>query len=72
MMGKIPEERIREESEKEIVGTVGDYLKTRRKARGVSLKIVSKDTKISLTKLEFLEKNDFENLPNQNLYRGLY
>ena len=67
-------EEIKEEApkklEQEITNSVGDYLKTRREARGVSLKTVSKDTKISLTKLEFLEKNDFENLPNKIYVEG--
>ena len=63
-------EETRKGSEKETVGSVGDYLKMRREERGVSLKIVSKDTKISLTKLEFLEKNDFENLPNKIYIEG--
>ena len=71
MDGENFEERNQqEESAKEIIGSVGDYLKTRREARGVSLKTVSKDTKISLTKLEFLEKNDFDNLPNKIYVEG--
>ena len=50
--------------------SLGDYLKTRREARGITLKTISKDTKISLTKLESLEKDDFENLPNKIYIEG--
>ena len=64
------EKDVQKESADEVVNSVGDYLKTRRKARGVSLKTVSKDTKVSLSKLESLERNDFENLPNKIYIEG--
>ena len=57
-------------SPEEVTESVGDYLKMRREARGVSLKTVSKDTKISLSKLESLEGNDFDNLPNKIYLEG--
>ena len=58
------------EEEEKVTVSVGEYLKTRREARGVSVKTISKDTKISSTKLEFLEKNDFDNLPNKIYVEG--
>jgi cytoskeleton protein RodZ len=46
---------------------VGSELKTARKKAGISVEVISKRTKIKVSKLVALEKNDFKNLP-----RGLY
>ena len=46
---------------------VGSELKAARKKAGLSVEVISKRTKIQITKLVALEKNDFKNLPT-----GLY
>jgi cytoskeleton protein RodZ len=46
---------------------VGSELKAARKKAGLTVEVVSKRTKISVSKLVALEKNDFKNLPT-----GLY
>jgi cytoskeleton protein RodZ len=46
---------------------VGSELKTARKKAGISVEVISKRTKINVSKLVALEKNDFKNLPT-----GLY
>ena len=43
--------------------TVGDYLKKEREAKNISLRKVSRLTKISEHYLEYLEKDDYEKLP---------
>ena len=46
---------------------VGSELKAARKKAGISVEVMSKRTKIQVSKLVALEKNDFKNLPT-----GLY
>jgi cytoskeleton protein RodZ len=46
---------------------VGSELKAARKKAGLTVEVISKQTKISVSKLAALEKNDFKNLPT-----GLY
>jgi cytoskeleton protein RodZ len=46
---------------------VGSELKTARKKAGITVEVLSKRTKIKVSKLVALEKNDFKNLPT-----GLY
>jgi cytoskeleton protein RodZ len=46
---------------------VGSELKVARKKAGISVEVISKRTKIQVSKLVALEKNDFKNLPT-----GLY
>lgn len=46
---------------------VGSDLKAARKKAGISVEVISKRTKIKVSKLVALEKNDFKNLPT-----GLY
>jgi cytoskeleton protein RodZ len=46
---------------------VGSELKAARKKAGITIEVISKRTKISVSKLVALEKNDFKNLPT-----GLY
>jgi cytoskeleton protein RodZ len=46
---------------------VGSELKAARKKTGISVEVISKRTKITVSKLVALEKNDFKNLPT-----GLY
>jgi cytoskeleton protein RodZ len=46
---------------------VGSELKAARKKAGLTVEVISKRTKISVSKLVALEKNDFKNLPT-----GLY
>ena len=46
---------------------IGSELKAARKKTGISVEVIAKRTKISVTKLVALEKNDFKNLPT-----GLY
>jgi cytoskeleton protein RodZ len=46
---------------------VGSELKAARKKAGITVEVISKRTKIKVTKLVALEKNDFKNLPT-----GLY
>ena len=46
---------------------VGSELKAARKKAGLTVEVISKRTKIQVTKLVALEKNDFKNLPT-----GLY
>ena len=46
---------------------VGSELKAARKKAGISVEVISKRTKITVSKLVALEKNDFKNLP-----KGLY
>ena len=46
---------------------VGSELKAARKKAGITVEVISKRTKIQVTKLVALEKNDFKNLPT-----GLY
>jgi cytoskeleton protein RodZ len=46
---------------------VGSELKAARKKAGITVEVISKRTKISVSKLVALEKNDFKNLPT-----GLY
>src|SRR5688500_451631 len=46
---------------------VASELKAARKKAGISVEVISKRTKITVTKLVALEKNDFKNLPT-----GLY
>src|SRR5688572_565832 len=46
---------------------VGSELKAARKKAGLTVEVISKQTKISVSKLAALERNDFKNLPT-----GLY
>jgi len=50
--------------------TLGQYLKRERESRSVSLQELSKNTRISVTFLEALEKDDFEAFPRQEFILG--
>ena len=50
--------------------TVGDYLKKEREAKNISLSEVSRLTKISPFYLNFLEKDDYEKLPQGPYIKG--
>jgi cytoskeletal protein RodZ len=50
--------------------TVGDYLKKEREAKNISLREVSRLTKISEFYLDFLEKDDYEKLPQGPYIKG--
>ena len=50
--------------------TVGDYLKKERVAKNISLREVARLTKISLFYLDYLEKNDYEKLPQGPYIKG--
>jgi cytoskeletal protein RodZ len=49
---------------------LGQYLKRERESRGISLKELSKNTRISVAFLEALEKDDFEAFPRQEFVLG--
>ena len=50
--------------------TVGDYLKKERVAKNISLREVARLTKISMFYLDYLEKNDYEKLPQGPYIKG--
>ena len=50
--------------------TLGQYLRRERESRSVSLQELSKNTRISMTFLEALEKDDFEAFPRQEFILG--
>jgi hypothetical protein len=50
--------------------TVGDYLKKEREAKNISLREVSRLTKISEFYLDYLEKDDYEKLPQGPYIKG--
>jgi len=50
--------------------TVGDYLKKEREARNISLREVARLTKISEFYLDYLEKDDYERLPQGPYIKG--
>jgi transcriptional regulator with XRE-family HTH domain len=50
--------------------TLGQYLRRERESRSVSLKELSKNTRISVVYLEALEKDDFEAFPRQEFILG--
>lgn len=50
--------------------TVGDYLKKEREAKNISLRQVSRLTKISEFYLDYLEKDDYEKLPQGPYIKG--
>lgn len=50
--------------------TLGAYFKTERNKKGVSLKNISQNTKISHTNLEFLENDNYAKLPNKTYVYG--
>ena len=50
--------------------TLGQYLRRERESRSVSLQELSKNTRISMTFLEALEKDDFEAFPRQEFVLG--
>lgn len=50
--------------------TIGAYLKTERNKKGVSLKSISQNTKISHTNLEYLENDELSKLPNKTYVFG--
>lgn len=50
--------------------TIGEYFKFIRNKQGLGLDQVSQITKINLSKLEFLEAENFEQLPNRTYVQG--
>ena len=50
--------------------TLGQYLRRERESRSISLKELSKNTRISVAFLEALEKDDFEAFPRQEFVLG--
>lgn len=50
--------------------TIGDYLKSVREEKKLSIKVVASHTKISVTNLELLEENRFDALPNIAYLKG--
>ena len=50
--------------------TLGQYLRRERESRSVSLQELSKNTRISVTFLEALERDDFEAFPRQEFIFG--
>ena len=50
--------------------TLGQYLRRERESRSVSLQELSKNTRISVTFLEALEKDDFEAFPRKEFILG--
>ncbi len=51
--------------------TLGEYLKSHREARGISLALAERDLRISRDYLESLEKGEFDNLPADVYVRGI-
>lgn len=49
---------------------IGTYLKEARDKKGISLKVISQQTKINITNLENLENNQIKDLPNLAYVRG--
>ena len=50
--------------------TVGDYLKEERVAKNISLREVARLTMISVYYLDYLERNDYEKLPQGPYIKG--
>ncbi len=50
--------------------TIGDYLKSEREARNISLSEVSHWTKVSEYYLDWLEKDDYEKIPEGPYIKG--
>ena len=50
--------------------TIGKLIKTKREERGLSLKVISQQTKIHIGLLENLEADQFEKLPSKTYVRG--
>jgi len=55
---------------KEEVKTIGQFLKSCRQKKNISLKHISQHTKINVTQLELLEKDLLNDLPNKAYVRG--
>ncbi len=51
--------------------TLGEYLKSRRESRGISLALVERDLRIGRDYLESLERGEFDNLPADVYARGI-
>lgn len=72
-----PDESIEEvetnnldENQSSDLPTIGEYLRTHREAKGYSIKVVAQHTKINVTNLEHLERNEFDKLPNIAYLKG--
>jgi cytoskeleton protein RodZ len=50
--------------------TIGQYLKQRREEKGLSLKVISQQTKIHIGLLENLEADSYDKLPSKTYVRG--
>ena len=55
--------------QKEII-TIGEFIRLKRENKNLSLKQISQKTKISTTKLEFLENDRLDKLPNKAYVKG--
>ena len=49
---------------------IGNYLKEKREEKGYTLKAISQHTKITISLLERLERNKFEDLPSKAYVAG--
>lgn len=50
--------------------TIGQYLKSKREERNLTLKIISQQTKIHIGLLEYLENDELDRLPSKTYVRG--
>jgi len=50
--------------------TLGEMIRKRREERGLSLKVISQQTKIHIGLLEYLEADQFDKLPSKTYVRG--
>lgn len=54
----------------EPIVTIGQFLRSEREQKNITLKVVSQHTKVSLTMLTYLENEDYESLPDLVYVRG--
>jgi cytoskeletal protein RodZ len=60
-----------EQEQQDLEGlTIGQFLKQEREKKNLSVKTISQHTKISTTKLELIEEDNFTELPSQAYIRG--
>jgi len=52
------------------MGTLGEYLRSAREARGIDLREAAQQTRISFTYLKALEAEDFTKLPGEVFVKG--
>lgn len=66
----VPEEPIQKESTIISDLTIGQLIRNKRESKGLSLKVISQQTKIHIGLLEHLENDNYSKLPSKTYIRG--